>query len=68
MADIQTVPQHLRHCNLIPIVPRQGVITLSGFGIKVYVNRGHLILQEAIAAERRTARLPVSAMSYGAWL
>jgi CRISPR-associated endonuclease Cas1 len=34
------------------------VITLSGFGISARVDRGHLILEDGIAADRRRCRLP----------
>jgi CRISPR-associated protein Cas1 len=58
MAATLTVPQHLQHCNFIPIKPRHGVITLFGYGIKVHVNRGHLILQDGIGVARREGQLP----------
>jgi CRISPR-associated endonuclease Cas1 len=58
MAAAQTVPQHLQHCNFVPILPRHGVITLFGYGIKVNVDRGHLIIQDGIGVVRREARLP----------
>src|SRR5690348_15467969 len=58
MAATQTVPQHLQHCNLVPILPRHGVITLFGYGIKVHVDRGHLTIQDGIGGDRREARLP----------
>ena len=35
-----------------------GVVTLSGYGIVVRVDRGHLLLQDGIASERRQGRLP----------
>jgi hypothetical protein len=37
---------------------RAGVITLFGYGISVYVDRGHLIVADGIAKERRTWRFP----------
>src|SRR5438445_6041923 len=37
---------------------RAGVLTLFGFGICVYVNRGHLIVSDGIAKDRRTWRFP----------
>src|ERR1022692_269736 len=40
------------------IVPRHGVVTLSGYGIQVRVDRGHLLLEGGIGPERRIARLP----------
>jgi CRISPR-associated endonuclease Cas1 len=58
MAATETVPQHLQHCNFVPILPRHGVITLFGYGIKVSIDRGHLALEDGIGPERRQARLP----------
>jgi CRISPR-associated protein Cas1 len=40
------------------LVSRHGVITLYGYGIAVRVERGHLLLQDGIGAERRRFRLP----------
>src|SRR5438132_5314593 len=40
------------------IPPRSGVITLFGYGIRVRVDRGHLILDDGIGAARRQARFP----------
>lgn len=48
-ASTQTIPS---------VVPRHGVITLFGYGIQVRVDRGHLILEDGIGADRRSARLP----------
>jgi len=39
-------------------IRKSGVIVLSGYGIRVQVNAGHLILHDGIADERRTIRLP----------
>ena len=39
-------------------IPRHGVVTLFGYGIRVQVNAGHLLLHDGIADERRTIRLP----------
>ena len=39
-------------------VPRSGVLTLFGYGIKVHVDRGHLVLEDGIGADRRHLRLP----------
>ncbi len=41
-----------------PLTPRHGIVTLFGYGITVHVDRGHLILRDAIGAARREARLP----------
>jgi len=35
-----------------------GVFVLNGYGIRVQVNAGHLLLHDGIADERRTIRLP----------
>jgi CRISPR-associated endonuclease Cas1 len=58
MAARQTVPQVFRQSNFVPILPRHGVITLFGFGITVNVDRGHLVIQDGIGADRRETRLP----------
>jgi CRISPR-associated endonuclease Cas1 len=58
MVATQTVPQDIRNCNFDPILPRHGVITLFGYGIKVHVDRGHLTIQDGIGPNRREARLP----------
>ena len=39
-------------------LPRNGVITLSGYGIGVRVDRGHLAIEDGIGADRRRCRLP----------
>lgn len=38
--------------------PRHGVITLSGYGIVVRVDRGHLTLEDGVGADRSSCRLP----------
>src|SRR5207245_11636622 len=39
-------------------VPRHGVLTLVGYGIQVRVDRGHLVVDDGIGAERQHYRLP----------
>jgi len=39
-------------------IRKSGVLVLSGYGIRVQVNAGHLLLHDGIADERRTIRLP----------
>jgi CRISPR-associated endonuclease Cas1 len=56
MAAKQTVPQLAQSHN--SLTPRLGVVTLSGYGIQVRVDRGHLILEDGIGAERHQARFP----------
>jgi CRISPR-associated endonuclease Cas1 len=57
MAACQTVPQSLQHCNFTQIIPKHGVVTLFGYGIKVHVDRGHLTMRDGIASQRREGRL-----------
>ncbi len=65
MAATQTVyqlPQSRNSFKAVPttqraetarlLTPRHGVVTLFGYGIKVYVDRGHLILKDGIGATR----------------
>jgi CRISPR-associated endonuclease Cas1 len=58
MAANQTLAQvpKSHNCNVEPMMPRHGVVTLFGYGIKVRVDRGHLVLEDGIAADRRYAR------------
>ena len=61
MAANLTVPELSSDDNShspIPLVPRRGVLTLFGYGIKVRLDRGHLLLEDGVGSERRTARLP----------
>jgi CRISPR-associated protein Cas1 len=58
MAATQTVPQHLKHCNFTTIIPRNGVVTLFGYGINVHVDRGQLTIRDGIGTEQRFARFP----------
>src|SRR5262249_37453327 len=37
---------------------RHGVVTLSGYGINVRVERGHLLIEDGIASDRRQVRFP----------
>jgi CRISPR-associated endonuclease Cas1 len=39
-----------------PVVPGRGVVTLSGYGISVRVDRGHLVVEDGIGTFRRRAR------------
>src|SRR5260370_15647605 len=41
-----------------PAICKSGVLVLNGYGIRVQVNAGHLLLHDGIADERRTIRLP----------
>src|SRR6266478_3537936 len=48
------------HSPLLPShgMRKFGVLVLNGYGIRVQVSAGHLLLQDGIADERRTIRLP----------
>src|SRR5437868_11854600 len=37
--------------------PRHGVLALFGYGIQVRIDRGHLLIEDGIGADRRYARL-----------
>jgi CRISPR-associated endonuclease Cas1 len=39
-------------------VPRHGVLTLFGYGIRVHLDRGHLLIEDGLGADRRQTRLP----------
>jgi hypothetical protein len=54
MAASATVSQLQQFRNLL--APRHGVVTLFGYGIRVYVDRGHLILKDGIGSDRCEAR------------
>jgi CRISPR-associated endonuclease Cas1 len=41
---------------VITVAPRHGVVTLFGYGIKVQVDRGHLVFEDGIGTARRQAR------------
>lgn len=38
------------------IIPRRGVVTVFGYGISAYIDRGHLVLEDGIGSNRRRAR------------
>jgi CRISPR/Cas system-associated endonuclease Cas1 len=65
MADTRTVPQRVDFrkstkesgaVSPIPIRPRHGVVTLTGYGIDVRVERGHLVITDGIGTERYYGR------------
>src|ERR1700730_15975036 len=60
MATTQTVAHASSYSNSdrrTSRAPRSGVITLFGYGITIRVDRGHLVLDDGIGAERRCFRL-----------
>jgi CRISPR-associated endonuclease Cas1 len=38
--------------------PSHGVVVLTGYGIRVHVDRGHLIVEDGVGADRRKGRFP----------
>jgi CRISPR-associated endonuclease Cas1 len=56
MAATLTVPQDRPHCNFTPITPHRGVVTLYGYGSRLSVERGHLIVEDRIGPTRRYGR------------
>ena len=56
MAASSTLPQH--NISRKSQIGKAGVLTLSGFGIKVRMQRGHLEIEDGVGLERRTIRLP----------
>jgi CRISPR-associated endonuclease Cas1 len=57
MAATQTVPQVVPNRNFpTEITPQHGVVTLFGYGIRVQVERGHLILKDGIGPDRGEGR------------
>src|SRR6202171_2433584 len=56
MAATQTVPQHSQQRNFTTITPHRGVVTLYGYGTRLCVERGHLILEDRIGPNRRYGR------------
>src|SRR2546422_2109306 len=56
MAASANVSQHVTS-RKSPI-SKSGVLTLSGFGIRVRMQRGHLEIEDGVGMERRTIRLP----------
>ena len=56
MAASSTLPQ--QNVSRKSPIGKTGVLTLSGFGIKVRMQRGHLEIDDGVGLERRTIRLP----------
>src|SRR5213593_4725370 len=56
MAASAKLPQPQQSHNSLK--PRHGVVTLCGYGIQVRVDRGHLLVDDGIGADRRQARFP----------
>src|SRR2546423_7176550 len=48
----------LSHSPAISQIPKHGVLTIHGFGVRVRMQSGHLEIEDGVGAERRTVRLP----------
>jgi CRISPR-associated endonuclease Cas1 len=49
---------NLTHSRAIPQISKHGVVTLTGFGIRVTMQTGHLEIEDSIGSHRRKFRLP----------
>lgn len=46
------------NCPLTIEVPRTGAVSLCGYGVRVRVDKGHLIMEDGVGPDRRYCRLP----------
>src|SRR5690242_19215006 len=53
---IDTMPRSAHFHRLF--APNHGVVVLSGYGIRVHVDGGHLILEDGVGSDRRKGRFP----------
>ncbi|MGH7487417.1 MAG: CRISPR-associated endonuclease Cas1, partial [bacterium] len=58
MAASLNVPEISAPFKIEPLTPRHGVISLTGYGVIARVDRGHLVLRDAIGHEQREGRFP----------
>src|ERR1022692_353462 len=49
--------QTLSHPSALSQIPKHGVLTLYGFGIRVAMQSGHLCIEDGVGLERRKLRL-----------
>jgi CRISPR-associated endonuclease Cas1 len=50
-------PSRATSPSVAPIIPKDGIVTLDGYGIRVAVERGHLAIGDGICDERRAGLL-----------
>jgi hypothetical protein len=48
----------LSHPSALSQIPKHGVLTLYGFGVRVTMQSGHLCIDDGIGPDRRSFRLP----------
>src|SRR5262245_33547824 len=62
MAAAPTVPELSPSPKLThewpPLRPMRGVVTLFGYGVRVRMERGHLLVEDGIGPTRRRTRFP----------
>ena len=46
----------MNHQRTESLSPRNGIVALSGYGIRVTIERGHLVVEDGLGSERRRAR------------
>lgn len=51
-------PMAVRPALFAPVQPHGGVLVLTGYGLRVAVERGHLAVEDGIGTERRSGRFP----------
>ncbi len=44
--------------NSLPVIAPNGVLVLSGYGIRIAVERGHLLVEDGLGCDRRSGRFP----------
>lgn len=44
------------HASSPQLEPRNGVLVLTGYGLRLAIDRGHLLAEDGVAADRRLAR------------
>jgi CRISPR-associated endonuclease Cas1 len=42
-------------CPLPPLVPREGVLVVDGYGVRVFVRHRHLVVEDGFGSDRRSA-------------
>ncbi len=53
----QPIARPGRDAGSAPVLPREGVLVLGGYGLRIAVERGHLRVEDGIGADRRRGRL-----------
>src|SRR5207302_10394062 len=51
-------PHNLQHSPAVPQISKHGVLTLSGYGVRLVIQSGHLEIEHGAGPERCIFRLP----------